>query len=125
MVLPTALFVFLAFDALRVALRRRTILMQYFWAIGRVASETPSAPSASDYSLLSLGLVGNPLNTFVREIWIFALRFNRAAIAQIDAEAEQLATKMRRPTGLTVQLIAREVRTVPEYESEVDLVAAC
>lgn len=124
MLLPTALFVVMAFDALRIGLRRHAVFMPYLWAIGKAALEDESPRRDTPLaSLLALGIVGNPLNTLVRELWLFGLRFNRAAAAQIDADAECLSRHMR-SAGVAGQLIAREVRSVSGREHS-DLVVAC
>lgn len=123
MLMPTALYVLLMFDALRVLFRRPAIFLPLLIAIGRAGRSRVEMKSPLTM-LLKLGITGNPLASLTRELWLLAWRFNEDGITAIESEAERIGQQMQaRQSSMTAHLVAAELRTVPRHKATNELVA--
>jgi hypothetical protein len=125
MLMPTALFVLIAFDALRLLTRRTPVFVP---VLNATAAHTRESESEQDVweLILQLGIIGNPLNSVVREMWYLAFAFNPHAREDLKHASSELAPKKHpEGSGMTRRLIAAELKTtVPRHTSEFETVTA-
>jgi len=122
MLIPTAIYVLMLLDALRVFNHRVPLFMPLLIAFGKKAKKYPVPKRHPILTpILSLGITGNPLASLTRELWILAFRFNPDAFKKLDEAADRIASDLDLGRdGISGQLVAAEVRTVPRG---LDLVA--
>jgi hypothetical protein len=106
---PTAIFVLLIFDGVRLLLRRRPAFAVYFEAIGKNGMKHGLHKRVP--FLLRVGVTGHPLGMFMREVWLLVERFNPQAIQEIDEASDAIVQRMAAPTTVE-KLISQEVRPV-------------
>jgi hypothetical protein len=73
MLLPTAVWILSAFDAMRVVIGREAVFIPGIRR-GQAHQRRPSDRAAR---LFELAMEGHPLSTVIRELWILAMRLNR------------------------------------------------
>ncbi|HYT04908.1 MAG TPA: hypothetical protein VEM13_08535 [Gemmatimonadales bacterium] len=124
MLIPTAIYVLMALDAFRVLRRRLPLFMPLLIAIGKRAKKNPTPKKHPVLSfILGLGITGNPLASLTREIWILAFRFNPDAVKNLDEAADRIARDLDvDKDGISGQLVAAEVRTIPHRTVRLELV---
>jgi hypothetical protein len=120
MIIPTAIYVLMLFDALRVLLHRDPVFMPFLLAMRKAG--TAQQPTRPRFSLLTFAILGNVFASLSREMWFLAFRFNPQAMERMSQAAKALGERMGNHQGLTYRLVAVEMREVPSHRAEVDLV---
>jgi hypothetical protein len=125
MLVPTALYVLMGFDALRVIARKQAAFVPFLMAMGRntataevVEKKTPRAIKV----FTKVGLAANPFSSLTRELWIVAFRSNPAGRKEVQDAAAKIAKELKTNGGMTSQLVAAEIRAVPRHTNEYELV---
>jgi hypothetical protein len=123
MLLPTAVYVLMAFDAIRVLTGRGAVFVPVLIAVGRKGGTRKDAYQKKTLveQIIQLTVTGNPLASLTRELWFVAFRFNRDAIKRIEDSADTISKNMS-GTGITGRFVAAELRTVPTEEAGIELV---